>query len=170
VTAGQVLTASYLNTYVRDNVSWLATDAPAVRAYNNANISITTSGVAQVVTLNSERYDNAAMHSTSSNTSRLTVPTGGGGKYLTGAGFQWGISGAGALRQGYIYQNGTTFVAYDTKQPSATHASETTITTSYALVAADYVELFVKQDSGGALNLTVAANYSPETWAVWYRT
>ena len=120
--------------------------------------------------MNQERFDNAAIHSTASNTSRFTVPSGGGGKYLIGAGFQWAISAAGNYRQGYLYQNATTFIAYQTNQPSATHASETTITTLYSLAAADYAELYVKQDSGGALNLTVAANYSPEVWVAWLRT
>ena len=76
--AGTAWRAADWNTNGRDNIAWLATDSPSCRAYNNANISM-TSGAATAVTLNSERFDNAAMHSTSSNTSRITVPTGGGG-------------------------------------------------------------------------------------------
>ena len=81
--AGTILTAAWLNTYVRDNVAWLATDSPSCRAYNAPGQSL-PAAVGTSLTFNSERYDNAAMHSTSSNTARITVPTGGGGKYLVG--------------------------------------------------------------------------------------
>lgn len=167
--AGTVLTASHLNTYVRDNVAWLATDAPACRAYNSAAVAVASSGTASAITLNSERYDNGAIHSTSSNTSRMTVPSGGGGKYLVGGGLQWSISAAGNYRQLRLIQNATTYIGYQTSQPSATHASEATCTTSYALAAADYVEMFGCQDSGGSLNVTVGTNYAPELWLTWYR-
>jgi hypothetical protein len=169
VVAGTAATASYANTYIRDNIAWLATDSPACRVYNSANESISnTTDVA--VTFNSERYDNAAVHSTSSNTSRLTIPTGGGGKYLVGASWQWALSAAGNYRQAKIKQNASTFVAFQTSQPSASHASEATICALDSYVATDYAELYAKQDSGGALNLTVAANYAPEFWCLWLRT
>ena len=76
--AATALTASFLNVNVRDNIAWMATDSPSCNVYNNANISIAT-GTNTALTFNSERYDNAAMHSTSSNTQRITAPTGGGG-------------------------------------------------------------------------------------------
>ena len=168
-TAGTVLTASFLNTYVRDNVAWMATDSPSCRAYNNANISIPDSTFT-AVTLNSERFDNAALHSTSSNTSRLTVPTGGGGKYVIGLGANWTASASGALRTTRIEQNATTVLGTFTSQPSASHGSDQSWSTIYALSDADYVEMYVFQNSGGALNLTSVANSSPEFWTFWMRT
>ena len=47
------------------------------RVYNDANISVSVSGVQQALTFNSERYDTYGMHSTSVNQSRLTVPRSG---------------------------------------------------------------------------------------------
>jgi len=32
------------------------------------------------------------------------------------------------------------------------------------------MDLVMNQNSGGALNLTVLANYSPEVWLFWFRT
>src|SRR5689334_21709554 len=85
-TAGTVLTASFLNTYLRDNISWLATDSPCCRVFNSATIAL-TNGVTKSITFDSERFDNAAMHDTSSNTARITIPTGGGGKYMFGVNY-----------------------------------------------------------------------------------
>lgn len=167
--AGTVLTAAFLNTYVRDNIAWMATDSPACRAYHNTTQSI-ANATPQAVVLNSERFDNAAIHSTSSNTSRLTAPTGGGGKYLFGASWSWPLNAGGTQRQGRVYINGTTIAAILTLQPSASHASEGFITSSYALSAADYMELWVNQDWGAAQNLNNLANYSPEVWMFWFRT
>jgi len=166
---GEVVDAAGLNTYLRDNDLWVLTDSAACRAYNSANLSI-ANATSTAVTLNSERYDNANIHDTSSNTSRFTIPSGHGGKFAMGAGWQWALNGTGNYRQASIKQNGTTFVAFQTVPPSAAHASEATITTEYSVASTDYIELYAKQDSGGALNLTVAANYSPEVWISWKRT
>jgi len=164
------LTAGWLNTYVRDNIAWMATDSPAVRAYNNANLAWGT-GVDTVVTLNSERFDNAAMHSTSSNTSRGTVPAGGAGKYLFGSLVEFAANVTGG-RGCHIKMNGTTYIAKSVVQGS-TGAGDTTsmtVTSSYALIAADYVEMWAYQSSGGFLNINSASAYSPELWAYWLRT
>lgn len=167
--AGTVLTAAWLNTYVRDNVAWIATDSPSCRAYNSANISITTSAVAQAVTLNSERFDNAAMHSTVTNTSRMTIPTDGGGKYLMGSGAQFASSAAGTYRYSYFQINATTIVGGGISTPSAGYNPLVTLATVYSMAAADYAEMWVQQDSGGALNLLASSAYSPEFWVFWYR-
>ena len=167
--AGTVLTASWLNTYVRDNVAWMATDSPAARAYNSANLS-TTTGVATALTLNSERFDNAAVHDTGSNTSRMTIPTGGGGKYIIGGGVTWASSALGAIRNSFVLLNGATILVVEQREPSAATNSQSGPCTTYALADADYVELIAQQDSTGNLNVNVAGNYSPEFWVLWTRT
>ncbi len=169
--AGEVTTAANLNTHVRDNIAWMATDSPACRAFNNANISHTASGSMQAVTMNSERFDNASVHSTSVATSRFTIPTGGGGKYIIGGLLSFANNATGN-RGGRMRVNGTTDVAGQITAASTggTDTSDFTITTTYALAAADYVELMGFQSSGGALNMLVQANFSPEAWVTWYRT
>ena len=171
--AGNVLTAAQLNTNLRDNIAWMATDSPACRAYNNANISISNAAAAPgtAITLNSERFDNAAIHDTGSNTSRLTVPSGAGGKYIMGCGGSWAASAGGNYRQTRIELNAAaTNIGIDTRDGSAGHLSESAWCTVYALAAADYVELYARQDSGGALNFIVQSNSSPEFWMFWFRT
>lgn len=92
---GDVLTAADLNTYVRDNAKWLGTDKPRCRARNSANIAHTTSGNYQALTFGSERVDVGAMHDTSTNTGRLTVPTGGGGFYAIGGTIEFASNSTG---------------------------------------------------------------------------
>lgn len=168
--AATALTASWLNTYVRDNVAWIATDSPSCRAYNSANISHATSGASQAVTMNSERFDNAGIHSTSSNTSRFTIPSGGDGKYIGWGALAWANSASGTYRQAQLKVNGSTTIASCNQAPSASHGSDSTVVAVYALAAADYVTLNGAQDSGGALNMVSVANYSPEAAVFWFRT
>jgi len=97
-TTGDIIYASAANTPARlgigstDQVlkvsggipAWGAAPAPTaqgVSVYNNVAQSC-NSGVYTTLTFNSEYYDTDGFHSTSSNTSRLTVPTGLGGKYV----------------------------------------------------------------------------------------
>jgi len=165
-----VLTAGWLNTYVRDNVAWLATDSPAVRVYHSVNLSVGNAAWG-TMPYDSERYDNAAMHSTSVNTERLVIPTGAGGKYIVGGGISWALSAAGNARSARIGVNATpTIVAWQVSFPSATVGSEVSMCSTYAMSATDYFIFQLWQDSGGGLNIVSVAQYSPEFWCSWLRT
>lgn len=168
--AGTAWKASDWNTYGRDDIAWLATDSPACRAYNNAAISL-ANGVTTAITLNSERYDNAAVHSTSSNTSRFTVPTGAGGKYMFMGNVAFAANGTG-VRAINGRLNGTTTLSENSYAPAAASIFDTEISfcTVYALSAADYVEMTAFQTSGGALNATLQSNSAPEASIIWFRT
>lgn len=167
--AGTAWKAADWNVYGRDNIAWIATDSPACRAYNNAAISHTTSGSSQAVTMNSERFDNAGIHSTSSNTDRLTIPAGAAGKYICWGALAWANSASGTYRQAQLKVNGSTVIASCNQAPSASHGSDSTVAAVYSLAAADYVTLNGAQDSGGALNMVSVANYSPEAAVFWFR-
>ena len=111
-----------------------------------------------------ERFDTDNMHSTSSNTSRLTATTAG--KYIISGHIEF-ASNATGRRQIGIRLNGTTFIGFqewDTNQSSVTLMS---ITTLYALAATDYVELRVFQTSGGPLDSGKSSNWAPEFMMVW---
>jgi hypothetical protein len=166
-TVGQVLTAANLNTYLRDNMSWLGVDAPHCRVFNSAALSA-TNAVARVLNCDSERVDVGAMHSTSANTERITIPTGGGGWYLLGAHIQWAANATGS-RSVSIVLNATTTLAYHTAINLTATVFEQSISTAYQLVAGDFIAGAGLQNSGGALNINAAANYSPEVWASWAR-
>lgn len=151
-------------------MDYLLTSAPTCRVYNSANISITNNTLT-ALTFDTEEFDvGAGMHSTSVNTGRLTVPTGCGGKYVIGADIEFAANATGS-RLIRLRVNGATNIA-QVQYPSSsgTYASALAISSVYALSAADYVEVVVLQDSGGALNVTTQASYSPRFWAYWLRT
>ncbi len=146
-------------------MEWLARNAPHCRVYNNANIS-TSNGTFQALTFNTERYDVGGMHSTSSNTGRITVPTGGDGVYRCGGHVDWVSNGTG-IREVQIRLNGATVIAYNTMNPLSGTDSILSVNTEYALVAGDYLELLTFQSSGGALNIGAGSAFSPEFYASW---
>jgi hypothetical protein len=158
---GEVVTAANLNLHLRDNVSFLA-NPPACRVYNNAAISI-PNATETLLTFNSERWDTASMHSTASLTSRITMPVAG--LYLLTATFEF-QSNATGIRYFYFRHNGTLSIGYHSK-PSTQGARHFTVSTVYKFAAADWIEMLVFQDSGGALNVIQANNFSPEFGATW---
>ena len=153
---------------LRDDIVWLAGDSasgnpkPMCRVYNSAAIS-TATATFTALTFDSERYDVGGCHSTSSNTGRLTVPTGGGGVYSIFGNIKF-ASNATGLRVARIRLNGTTYIAADENAPDATTLC---VKTEYKLAAADYVELVAYQASGGLLNVSLDANFSPEFGMSW---
>lgn len=167
--ANETLTASNLNTHVRDNIAWLATDAPCCRVYNSANISIATSGSPQALTFDSERYDVGGCHSTSVNTGRITVPSGAGGKWRFGASIEF-ASNATGYRQVFIRLNGGSALAAVQVPAVSGVATQLNVSGEYSLSAADYLEVVVTQTSGAALNVTATGNYGCEFYASWMRT
>lgn len=132
------------------------------RVYNNANISITTA-TTTALTFNSERYDLSTLHSTSTNTSRLTLPTAGA--WFIGGSVAWAANATG-VRQLAIRKNGTTILSSVLGPASSggVNGTQQAVSTEYSFAVNDYVELIVYQDSGGALNVVVVGDYSPEFW------
>lgn len=166
---GDVLTAADLNAYVRDNNKWLGTDKPHARVRNTADISHTSSGNYQALTFDAERVDVGAMHDTSSNTGRLTVPAGGGGLYAIGGQIEFASNSTG--RRGIqIRLNGTTVIAREETGNLGANPHTCTVATVYQLAAGDYVELMGLQASGGNLNMLASSAYSPEFYAHWLTT
>lgn len=134
---------------------------PQARVYNSAAISITTSGTGQILTFDNEDYDSADLHSTSSNTSRLTASITG--LWSVGCAVSF-ASNATGYREVQLLVNGTTFIADDTRMAVNGAATSVVVETEYHLNAGDYVEVRVVQTSGGALNVNRTSRLSPEFW------
>ena len=116
---------------------------------NNLAVSI-TGGVATAINMASEEFDTDGFHSTSSNTSRITIPTGKGGKYLLTA--QWDVQGAssGDYFLTYIAKNGTALTAVNRGgcgNIGSNNFEGRTFGTIASLVATDYVEFKYQQGS-----------------------
>lgn len=167
---GNTISAAIWNADVVDNLDWLAHEssggAPMARVYNSTAFSVANTTFT-AITFNSERYDIGACHSTSSNTSRLTVPSGGGGVYIIGGCASFAANATG-IRQLSIRVNGTTDIwAVSDTSVTASGAANLALTTDYRLAAGDYVELVAYQSSGGNLNVSNAGSYSPEFFFRW---
>lgn len=118
-------------------------------AYHNTTQSLTDS-TWTALSLNSEDYDVGSMHSTTVNTSRVTIPTNHGGLYDLNAQVCFALSGTG-LRGVSFYKNGTAISM--TQGPSTTASLLVLHAVAKAtLVAGDYIEVYAYQSSGGALN------------------
>jgi hypothetical protein len=151
-TNGQVLTAD--STVSPTGLKWATPSASAafvgVGVYDTNVLGQSIPNTTYTaLTYDSENYDTDSFHSTSSNTSRLTIPTGKGGKYEVTAFVQWDNNATG-FRIVVIYLNGTynKSIAVETSSGYLGQPGSYTMT----LAAGDYIEIYVYQNSGSARN------------------
>jgi hypothetical protein len=137
---------------------------PATRVYHNATQTSTTAAWTTLA-FNSERFDTNGMHDTVTNNSRLTVPTGGAGLYLTGATI-FISSGTAPLMGLRLLLNGATVIT-EIENIDVAAAAALSISTLYALSVSDYIEIQVYCSQ--ASTVPSSGNYSPEFWAIWQR-
>ena len=131
---------------------------PGAQAYNNTTQSVADNTFTPLA-LNSEAFDTNGFHDNSTNNSRMTIPAGLGGKYLlTGSAFAVADD---ETVIGVFYKNGAELRGgyyrhqVATGSPLSKAAAGTTIAD---LVAGDYVEFAVYQNSGGAINFGHASS------------
>ena len=158
---GAVILASDWNASGRDNITYLY-DRGRVRVYHNANQSIANT-TATALAFNSERFDSGSYHSTSSNTSRLTL---GAGTWLFGGCAQWASNGTGQRRLYTVFGGGSNDGCFVNQTPISGDVTVQAVVGTQQLVGGDYAELYGYQSSGGALNVEYAPSYSPEFWAL----
>jgi len=127
------------------------------RVYNNATITANHNTVV-MLTFNSERYDTDGIHSTVTNTSRLTCQTAG--KYVITGHVRWPNNSSG-IRELDIVLNGATDIAEDARGAIGAVMGHS-ISTVYDLAVGDYVELAAYQNSGSNLVIDSGNSYSPE--------
>ena len=118
--------------------------------YNTAAFT-TVNGVEQTLTFNTERFDTDAFHSTSSNTSRITIPAGKAGKYRVGINGYFNGNNTGQ-RQAYIKKNGTVYGDHKIFGSAVSEQNSVILSLIMNLAVADYLEMEVYQSSGGNLD------------------
>jgi hypothetical protein len=155
-TNGQVLTA---DSTAATGLKWGSATATArgCSLYLTADQSIATA-TATMVSWNAEIYDTDSYHDNSTNPTRITIPTGLGGKYLITVTLPFNANAVGQ-RVGYIIKNGSLFYLTAQGNLSATIGAFINYSYTTSLVAGDYIEIQTYQDSGGALNLLGAVTY-----------
>jgi hypothetical protein len=155
-TAGQVLKVNSGATAPEWGAA-AATTAVGCILYNTTNTTL-ANNTETVLTFDTELLDTDGFHSTVTNTGRITIPTGKGGKYFV---FAWGQFGNNVTgyRQIQIVVNGQTGTPNRVANTFVASFNAGLTATGCAILAAnDYIELEAYQNSGG--NLTFAGGHS----------
>jgi hypothetical protein len=148
-TNGQVLTA---DSTAATGLAWATAGSTfaGCRLEKSANQSISNS-TDTALTWDTETFDTDTFHSTSTNTSRITIPAGKAGYYQFNVNIGWGASSTG-IRDLNISKNGTRF-QYFTFNGQASNAQSFAYSAIAYGAVNDYFEIVVFQNSGGALNI-----------------
>jgi hypothetical protein len=122
---------------------------------------------ATAILLDSEFYDSNSLHSTSLNTDRITIPTGGNtGAWFFSAEIEWAANATG-YREVTIYKNTATILAtarvLGFSSSSLGPRGFVTVMDSDPAVG-DYYWIGVVQNSGGNLNVVSAFFYATHLW------
>lgn len=156
-TVGELLTASKLNTDLRDGMNFLLSP-PRTLLHKTASQSVNNT-TWTVLTWNSEQYDNDGGHSNSTNNSRYTAQTAGWFTFT--ANILWASSG----------ERGARFLKNGSGNPfgeAVINGYAVHITGWTLLSVNDYVEVMGYQNSGGSLLQAESLDSSPAFFAgVW---
>jgi hypothetical protein len=154
-TAGKVLTSNGAAAALTWETPSATVTAVGARVKRSAvqSIANNTLSSSTAIAWDQEDYDTDTFHDTSTNNSRLTVPTGKAGKYLIEAIVKFANNTSGTQRYADIWLNATTVIA-STNGPFSTSVSPAWgIQATWNASVGDYFEIRVYQDSGGALDL-----------------
>ena len=147
---------------VRDDLEYLARNAPHCRAVRSATQSLTTAAWTAISFTGTESFDVGGMHSTASNQDRVTIPAGEAGKYTYGGSIDFDNNVTG-LRGARFTLNGVAFGPALTVT-SVGFCSLLVPSDFTAFAAGDILRLEGRQDSGGNLDVLSAT-----VWAKWDR-
>ena len=160
-TNGQVLKA---DSSTATGLAW-STDSTTptfagCRVFLSADQSISTSTVT-TLTFGSESFDTDAFHSTSTNTGRITIPSGKAGKYLFVGTVRFADNNTGTRQMWFSYNGGATFAPLVMTQNAATtNRWVGTASLIYDMAVGDYMELQCWQNSGGSLNAVSGSDFT----------
>lgn len=129
------------------------------RVFNSAAISV-PNNASTALTFDSERWDTDNIHSTATNTSRLTAQTAG--KYIITGHVRFANNVTGRRVLLITLNVAATQIGDNSTSVTANGDGDLTVSTIYNLAVGDFVELYAYQDSGAALNVTAVGNTSPE--------
>jgi len=124
------------------------------QVYKTGAAQTLTNGTSTSITFDAENFDTDGFHSTSSNTERLTIPTGKAGYYLFYASVMYNGNSAGQRTITLLKNNaGITGAAQNRTSPVNGGYATTTALAVVNLAVADYVSITAYQNSGGDLDI-----------------
>ena len=139
--------------------------AKGVSVFGSSGSQSITNNTITALTWDSETFDTDAFHS-SPNTSRFTIPAGLAGKYSIKMQILFNTHATG-FRNVRLYKNGASL-----KEGCEVIGSSTAYVGSYInadldLIVGDYIEFFVYQNSGGAMNVYTTVLDSTYSMMYW---
>jgi hypothetical protein len=152
---GTVLTA---NSAQADGVEWVTPSAPSFVGcvLFKTNAQSIANNVDVLVTFNTESIDTNGFHDNTTNNSRITIPSGRGGKYLVAAASRW--SSQSGTKEITLLKNGVE-LEIARSQMGSDFINMIYYNVIVELVAGDYIELKVYQATGVAINMSTS-NFS----------
>jgi hypothetical protein len=136
---------------------------PAARVFHSAAQTAANEPTFNVLLFDGERFD-SGLHTGAD--ARLTAPIAG--LYVISANVSWAGASAVGARELALRQNGATIIARDVVAASPTpNTTEQAVSTVARLAAGDYVEVVLRQNSGGSLDIGAFPQFSPEFAMVW---
>jgi hypothetical protein len=162
-TAGQVLKVNSGATAPE----WATPSTPAFVGCSLTKVANQTTSAATytIITFTSEEFDTNGFHDNSTNTGRITIPSGYAGKYLiTG---QLTTADGNETHTSAIIKNGVRFNTLTSFRSAQSGAGGSVQTLIMNLAVADYVEIAQYSGSGVQVNGT-AANDRPSVFACQY--
>jgi hypothetical protein len=152
-TNGQVLTAD--STVSPTGLKWATPSASSptyagCSVYNSTTFSLANNTMTRI-TMNSEFFDTNGFHSTSTDTARITIPTGYGGYYLVSVAGKWETSSTG-YRAVEIYKNNASLLSMIQIPGNSAINAYDRASIIISLSAGDFIELYAYQNAGSALS------------------
>lgn len=148
---GTVLTADSAEA---TGLKWAAAQTPAfvgVALLKSADQSVSNL-TETAISFDVEEFDTDGFHSNTTNNTRITIPTGKGGKYLVTMRLSWAQNSTGS-RWVSLFKNGSDYATHIMPPISSSNTNQlSSISLVVNLVAGDYIELYGQQGSGGSLN------------------
>lgn len=129
-------------------------DKPRCAAHTGEDLVTIPNSENITVPLDYEHFDVGGLHSTSSNSGRITIPAGCAGVYLLEGVVEWTLNTTG-VRLAWMYLNGLSLIARSNEvQISAFPTNR--LAAIYSLDVGDFVEIVANQNSGGDLDVNKA--------------
>lgn len=147
-------------------LKWAAASASGFVGCQLTNSTYITcsNNTSTTITFDTEKFDTDGFHSTTTNTGRITIPSGKDGKYLFTAKIVFQGNNTG-IRYASLKKNGSTqyrMVTIQTVTSGNPDVCAFTISQVFDLVATDYMELVCLQTSGGNLDVLGLTNGAQE--------
>jgi hypothetical protein len=150
-TAGQVLTVNSGATAPEWATPASGSTFAGCNLYITTNVSVANATWVKIP-WDAENFDTNAYHSTSTNTTRITIPSGKGGYYQVNVSTQWSTFNEALVRIG-LYKNNS-LITQNSSTKTSSFRGFYTYSHIFSLAATDYLEIAVNHEgSGGSQDL-----------------